>query len=436
MTSDLPEIRCDLLIIGTGMAGMAAALFAARRGLDTVQVGMTGEINFASGLLDLLGVHPVVTGQTWSNPWNGIAALIEDQPHHPYARIGIAAIRDSMAEFVAFLNTADLPYTCHPQKNCRVVTPVGTLKTTYARPVSMAWADRAVAERTPCLVVDFAGLRGFSARQIQAALHDRWPTLHPVRLPFPGLEGELLTERMARQLESPTARGQLADAIRQHLGDARGVALPAVLGITHARQVHADLQEIIGVPVFEIPTMLPAISGLRLRECFERHLPQMGVRARFQQKILPTPHVSDHEVLAPIGGETPETRVRSQAVILASGRFFGQGLQADRHAIRETIFDLPVHQPADRSRWHQKALFHNSGHPIHQAGLAVDKHMRPTDDGGHVVYPNLFAAGSILAHQDWIRQKCGCGLAIASAYAAVTACQALLEKASHARTAC
>ena len=88
MMTGCPEIKCDLLVIGTGMAGMAAALFAARRGIDTVQVGMTGEINFASGLLDLLGVHPVATGQSWYDPWDGIAQLIKDQPHHPYARIG------------------------------------------------------------------------------------------------------------------------------------------------------------------------------------------------------------------------------------------------------------------------------------------------------------------------------------------------------------
>ena len=50
-------------------------------------------------------------------------------------------------------------------------------------------------------------------------------------LPFPGLTGELQTERMARRLETPTARAQLAEAIRPKLGDARAVGLPAVLGI-------------------------------------------------------------------------------------------------------------------------------------------------------------------------------------------------------------
>ena len=418
MTSEHPEIKCDLLVIGTGMAGMAATLFAARRGLDTVQVGMSGAINFASGLLDLLGVHPVATGKTWTNPWDGLAALIEDQPRHPYARIGMDNIRSSMAEFVGFLSDVDLPYRYHPHQNAQVITPVGTLKTTYAVPSTMAWAGQAIADKTPCLLVDFPGLKGFSARQLKASLEDHWPCLQTVRLPFPGLEGELQTERMARKLELKEIREQLGEAIRNHLDESRVVGMPAVLGIARTREVFEDIQKIVGVPVFEIPTMLPAIAGLRLRECFERHLPQMGVCARYQQKILSPAQLSDHGVSAPVGGETPEAHVRARAVILASGRFFGQGLQADRHAIRESIFNLPVYQPADRSKWHHKDLFHAAGHPIHRAGLAVDDAMRPTDIEGRHIYPHLFAAGSILAHQDWIRQKCGSGLAIASAYTA------------------
>lgn len=421
MSTTQPELRCDLLVIGTGMAGMAATLFAARRGIDTVQVGMTGEINFASGLLDLLGVHPVAVGQTWANPWEGIRRLIADQPLHPYARIGIDAIQAAMAEFIGFLNAAGLPYHFDPQKNARVITPVGTLKTTYARPVTMAAVDQALTESPPGLLVDFPGLKGFSARQIRAALEAQWPDLRVVRLPFPGLEGELQPERMGRRLEVPAARQQLADAIRSHLGNARIVGLPAVLGIARTPQVWADLQEALGVPVFEIPTMLPAVTGIRLRECFERQLPQMGVRARYQQKILAMPRRRDQDFVASVGGESHERTVRARAIVLATGRFFGQGLHADRHAIRETIFNLPVYQPADRSRWHRKELFHTEGHPIHHAGLAVDERMRPMDNTARHVFPNLFAAGSILAHQDWIRQKCGCGLAIASAYAAVRA---------------
>ena len=35
------------------------------------------------------------------------------------------------------------------------------------------------------------------------------------------------------------------------------------------------------------------------------------------------------------------------------------------------------------------------------------------------VFKLLFAAGSILAHQDWMRMKCGSGLALAAGFATV-----------------
>jgi glycerol-3-phosphate dehydrogenase subunit B len=432
MTNALPDIQCDLLVIGTGMAGMAAALFAARRGLDTVQVGMTSEIGFASGLLDLLGVHPVAEGRVRKDPWKALAELARDHPRHPYSRIGVDAIRAALTEFLKVLAAGGLPYHCHEGRNARVLTPLGTVKTTYAVPASMALAESLLDDRRPCLLVDHPGLKGYSARQIKATLADRWPGLQTVRLPFPGLSGELQTERAARRLETPSAREALARAIRRHLGDARAVGVPAVLGVSRAHAVFTALQAAIGVPVFEIPTMLPAVTGLRLRECLERELPRMGVRARYQQKVLAAPVVSGTGITAAVGGETAEARVTARAVILASGRFFGQGLHADRHAIRETIFDLPVHQPDHRSLWHCKQLFDRAGHPIHRAGLAVDALLRPCDEGGNCMYPNLFAAGSILAHQDWIRQKCGSGLAIASAYAAVRASERVLGRSPSA----
>lgn len=68
----------DLAVIGTGMAGAAAAVFAASRGLTVAQVGETGEIIFASGYLDLLGVHPPENGRILNDPWAGLAQLARD----------------------------------------------------------------------------------------------------------------------------------------------------------------------------------------------------------------------------------------------------------------------------------------------------------------------------------------------------------------------
>jgi glycerol-3-phosphate dehydrogenase subunit B len=115
-------------------------------------------------------------------------------------------------------------------------------------------------------------------------------------------------------------------------------------------------------------------------------------------------------------------------VILATGRFLGGGLRADRKRIREPLFDLPVHQAPERASWHRDTFLDPNGHPINRAGIEVDDAFRPLDRTGAVVHPALFAAGSILAHQDWMRQKCGAGLALSTARAAVLACRRLGKK--------
>jgi glycerol-3-phosphate dehydrogenase subunit B len=77
------ELKCDLTVIGAGMAGMAATLFAVNRGLSVAQVGSTSEIGFASGLFDLLGIHPVGEAHRWEDPWAGIEAVVGDSPNTP-----------------------------------------------------------------------------------------------------------------------------------------------------------------------------------------------------------------------------------------------------------------------------------------------------------------------------------------------------------------
>ncbi|MFZ1201066.1 MAG: FAD-binding protein, partial [Desulfobacterales bacterium] len=203
-------IHCQLMVIGAGMAGMAAALFAARRHVSTVQAGLSAEIIYASGLIDLLGVHPIEEGRRWRNPWAAIAAVSKSCPNHPFARLSRSDIRAALDEFIGFLATAGLPYRCYKDRNADVVTPVGSIKRTYAVPQSMWRGVLAWHRKCPCLIVDFHGLKGFSARQIQSVLKDRWPALRSARVAFPDLPAELYPERMAHALELSRTREQLA----------------------------------------------------------------------------------------------------------------------------------------------------------------------------------------------------------------------------------
>jgi glycerol-3-phosphate dehydrogenase subunit B len=413
------------MIIGSGMAGMAASLFAANRGIDVLQVGITGEMNFASGLIDLLGVHPVETGRIRTNPWRAIEELVRDVPAHPYAHLSPARIKQALDECLSFLQEAGQPYTVEPDRNVRVITPVGTIKTTYAVPVGMAAGAKALDARLPCLLVDFHRLKGFSALQIVETVGERWPGLRAVRIEFPDLRGELYPEKMAWALETGETRQKLIERIHPQLGDAQAVGMPAVLGIYRTVEVLEDMQSALGLPVFEIPTMLPAVTGLRLRTAFEERLPQIGVRTHYQQKVTGVEVDADRTFRFCLGNGAGAVTLRARAAVLATGRFYGRGLHADRKGIRETLFQLPVYQPPDRTTWHHKDFLNPAGHLINRTGIQVDDSFRPVDKNRKIVYPGLYAAGSVLAHQDWIRQKCGSGLAIASAFGAVEACRAL-----------
>ena len=131
-------IECELMIIGTGMAGSAAALFAANRGVSVVQVGMTSEIIFASGLLDLMGVHPIHKKRVWDDPWAAIDALVKDIPGHPYAKLSKQDIRHAFDELLSFFSAAGIEYASYNNQNVNTITSVGTVKPTFCNPIS-AW---------------------------------------------------------------------------------------------------------------------------------------------------------------------------------------------------------------------------------------------------------------------------------------------------------
>ena len=206
--SDAAAKRYDVAVIGAGMAGMAAALFAAERGLSCIQIGSGGGILFASGLLDLLAVQPVAQHRLWQSPYDALAALAREQPGHPLARVDPASVRTAFETFVAALRSAGLAYAPLGERNSHVITSIGSVKTSYGVPLTMVAGVAALERRLPCLLVDFRGLREFSARQIVETLAHEWPALRQQRIEFPGFEAvpELYAAHLARALENRETR--------------------------------------------------------------------------------------------------------------------------------------------------------------------------------------------------------------------------------------
>ena len=420
----------DLAVIGAGLAGSAAAVFAANRGLSTIICGDTGQSYFASGLFDLLGAHPADADRFLQDPWEGIAALRCDCPEHPYARISPTAIKTAVADWLGQLKACGLTYRTLAERNVLVLTAAGTLKPTYAVPHTMWPGVEALAEGKSALVAGFEGLREFSARQIAAVAFRVWPGLKPAHLIFPDgrSRADRIPEAMAMALARSEVRQRLAEDLLQAAGDAEVVGLPAVLGRDPDGRWWKDLEARIGRPVFEIPTLPPSVPALRLREVLTDKMRRDGVDLAVPGRVQ---HVSIENNRFQFDLETPrgQRRVAAACLVLATGRFLGGGLAADRQRIKETLLDLPVIQPDDRRSWHRKRFFDPTGHPINRCGLGVDDHFRPLGKNGRIIHPRLAAVGTILSGQDWARSKCGSGLAVVSAWAAVNTLGDALEKA-------
>ena len=413
--------KYDVCIIGTGLAGLTAAMFCANRGLNCINIGQTGEINFATGFLDLLGVYPAGEKHALLDPWAGIDALVRDFPEHPYARLPKEDIQAAFKELLIFLDETGLPYLRRANQNSSVLTSLGTLKPTYCVPYTMWNGVAALENRPACLLIDIRGLKGFSARQIAAALQDKWPNLRTARVSFPDTDhlNEVYTEHMASTLILPQNREKLAQTLQPHINDAKLIGLPAILGLYRTQEVVADLENMMGVQLFEIPTIPPSVAGLRLKEAFERGLRAKGVNYLSHQRVLEVRHQPGAYFNVDIGRTTAEKSISARAIILASGRFIGGGLHAGRKLIKETIFDLPVYQPESRADWHRREFLDVRGHLVNRAGVEVDDSFRPLNRSRQPAFNTLFAAGSLLAHNDWKRLKCGAGVAIASAFGAV-----------------
>lgn len=422
MTADnQAALQADLTVIGTGMAGLSAALFALEKGLSVVLTGKTSSIHFATGLMDLMGVYPA--GHEWSDPFAAIDRLRREMPFHPFAAVTDENIKVSLETVQRFLGDNGLPYRRHRNRNVGIITSMGTMKKSYMIPETMWEGARVAAHRPPTLLVDFTGLKIYSARQIVSSLEAGWPALRDATVRFPGTEfmEEVYPEHLARSLDVRENREALAGAVRPHLNGVAAVGFPALLGMYSSCETVLALERLLGVTVFEIPTPPVSVPGIRLQEMFLKGLERNDGLHSLSEMVKRVESLSSGKFNITAGEPGALKRIESKGVLLATGRFLGKGLTAERTGIHETIMDIPVTQPETRDSWHKAHLFDPQGHPVNRAGIQVDGTFQPLTASSMLFSPGLFAAGSILAHCDWTRLKCGSGVAIATAHAAVDA---------------
>ncbi len=416
----------DVIVIGMGLAGLMAAKTAAEGGKNVLLIGKgIGTAHTYTGCIDVLGYYPKGSSVPVENPLQSLSRLIEEIPNHPYARVGVSDIRKALTSFLGLFAEGDYAYLSRGEKNAITLTPMGSIRATYLFPSTMEWGG--IEDERDVLIVGFDGFKDFYSDHIA---HNINCLGKQRRLSFGARSISLPLSELSRRKTAPSSvlarffeeeefQDKIAKVIHpKRKGDER-VAFPAVLGIERPQEVRREMEARLGTTVFEIPTLPPSVPGFRLFHAFKRDLRKKGVTIIMGFSAAAALVRDGRCVQMTVTTAPIERSYSAEVYVLATGSFFGGGLEAKGDRVVEPLFGLPVYQPVSKEHWFRDRFFCDESHPIESFGIMVDERLNPIDEKGRVVVSNLHGAGSILSHCDALREKSGGGVALSTGYRSV-----------------
>ena len=407
----------DVIVIGGGLAGLIAGAVAAKRGKKVMLLSLgAGTLTIGGGIIDVMGYGddavPVGTPR---------AGLLQTPSEHPYAKIGLPAIEESIEFFKAICAEEGYPYMGSLNEMQWIPTAAGMLKPTCLVPKTMNTAALNKAEHV--IVLGFDALKDFYPHMMINGFKKissfRNKTYEMVMID-PGLaeERDVTALDVARWLDTEDGLRECIEKMRAVIKPGSVVILPPVLGTQPNYAVADKMEKALGCTFVETASVPPAITGLRLGTMMLRYLKKLGVRI-VEQALVSRAIVEDGKCSAVVtAGIDRERTYYAKTFILANGGFYGGGLVADPGSVSEPIFNLPVAAPADHEVWANPTLFSNKPQPFAKIGIDVDGTMRPLDEVGNIVIGNVFIAGRNLRGYDFCFEKSGNGVALASGYQA------------------
>lgn len=410
----------DVVVVGSGMAGLTAALAASARGRSvTLAARGAGALAIGGGCVDLLGYvnGRVVRG----NPLDSIGLLPEG---HPYRIIGAQAVRDALDFFEDVCRRHDLPMSNEGGENVWIPTILGTFRPTW---LCLASQDRRLlAQAEKIAAVGVRSLKdchaGMVVRMLGRQKNLQGKPIVSLELPSPfGATHRNITPLdLARFVDTEQGEEWLRRGLEPHASSGTAFLLPPVLGIVRTREIWNRLSEGLGCRIMEMASTPPGVGGLRIRRVLTDALAEAGVAMAENVRAVRA-RVQGNRCLS-IECEAPDRmrELRGESFIIAAGGFFGGGLLAEPGRAREALFGLELDAPELVEDWSTPNVF--DAQPYACLGVRVNPRLNPLDAAGAVLWENVFFAGRSLAGYDFVAEKSGNGVALASGYHAAQQC--------------
>ncbi|MCY9814641.1 glycerol-3-phosphate dehydrogenase subunit GlpB [Aeromonas caviae] len=417
-------MKFDSIVIGGGMAGLSAALRLAEAGQKTLLMASgQSALHFSSGSVDLL--------ESDGDPRAALPAFMAAHPDHPYSKVGMQNIEGSLADLQRHCAEEGLPLM-RQEHNHQRLTPIGTLKATWLSPDTCACMTDAPAPDA-ILLATLEGFRDFHPALAAANLATHARFAHSriltgeIRLPqlaqFSRNPHEFRSADIARLFDKqgPGQQDLLADLAREisrmvqgcGVPGCRHIVLPACLSLGLVSPRLSELERRTGCTIKEVATMPPSLIGMRMQEALKRRFMALGGTFLTSERVLGARYDGD-KVIGVHSQHGEDQLFEADHFVLASGSFFSRGLESRLGGIREPIFDADVLSLAERDAWAGRRLFDH--HPFMGFGVKTDERLRVLRGGRPLT--NLYAAGSVLAHYDPIKEGSGSGVAVATGWQA------------------
>jgi glycerol-3-phosphate dehydrogenase subunit B len=398
------ELHYDAVVIGAGTAGLVAGARLAEGGARVCVLAKgVGSTHLAPGTIDVLGYTPARV----QSPAAALEEIVAVHPDHPYALLGSEAVAEATHWFRARVQSGPLPgyqYLGDLERNLLLPTAVGALRPSALVPETMAAGDGTAR----VCIVGSRSLRDFHPALCAANLRRAGIEARGVDMEIEVSRADENALGLARRFDDPGWRGGFAARLALKLAADERVGLPAMLGARDPHGAWTDLEQRLGRPVFEIPTLPPSVPGMRLFEILRTTLRRAGGRLVLGAEVVDVERDGTRVRAVATSAAGHEAGYAAPWFVLAAGSFSSGAIELDsRWATHDRVLGLPLRglPEPDAPRFVGDYL---AEQPMARVGIAVDGELRA--EGAE----NVVVAGAALPGAVPWREGSGEGIALAS----------------------